>query len=53
MGDDLFKWNKKNEAAWNEFKRHIEWAEGFWVVFVFTPSPMSAETLQQIGRAHV
>ena len=47
MGDAPFQWDEKSDAAWADLEQHIEWAEGFWVVFVFSPSPMMADALQR------
>ena len=47
MVDASFKLGKKSEAAWTELKRHLEWAEGFWVVFLFSPSVISADVLRR------
>ncbi|MBN2526394.1 MAG: tetratricopeptide repeat protein [Deltaproteobacteria bacterium] len=47
MVESLFNWGAENEKAWFELKRHLEWADGFWVVFVFSPSQISAEMLKQ------
>jgi hypothetical protein len=47
MAEVSFNLGEKSEAAWRELKRHIESTEGFWVVFLFSPSAISADTLRQ------
>lgn len=40
MGDEL-------ERTWSWFQQHVRWAEGPWLVFVFTESLRPIELLQQ------
>ncbi|RME24594.1 MAG: hypothetical protein D6798_10845, partial [Deltaproteobacteria bacterium] len=35
------------EAAWQSLRQHVEWAEGFWLAWVFTDHPPTAEELRR------
>ncbi len=34
------------EAVWRTLRQHVEWAEGFWLAWIFTDSPPAARELQ-------
>ncbi len=35
-----------HEDAWRQLKQHAEWAEGFWVAFIFSPAARPLHELQ-------
>lgn len=41
------------EAEWARLRRYLELAEGFWLGFVFTPSPPAAAVLRERTERHL
>ncbi len=41
------------EAEWTRLRRHLELAQGFWLGFVFTPSPPAAAVLRERAELHL
>ncbi len=41
------------EAEWARLRRHLELAQGFWLGFVFTPSPPAAAVLRRRTEAQL
>lgn len=45
--EELYPPSESTEQAWAWLRQHLEWAEGFWLVLVFTESPPQAHVLQR------
>lgn len=43
---DTFELGASGEQAWQALRQHTEWAEGFWIAWLFTGSPPLARELE-------
>jgi tetratricopeptide (TPR) repeat protein len=44
---DSSRLGPKSEEAWQQIRKHTDWAEEFWLIFVFAPSGVGLKVLEE------